>query len=99
MQDDNKILINHFTTRVRQMILRYNSLKKENVELQQTINLLKTELSEQKKLMETSSREYQNLIAGKLLEITDGDVEQTKKRIAKIIRNLDKCITWLSDTQ
>jgi hypothetical protein len=33
----------------------------------------------------------------RMLEITDGDLEGAKKRIAKLIRDVNKCITLLSE--
>jgi hypothetical protein len=33
----------------------------------------------------------------KMIEITDGDMEAAKKRIAGLIREVNKCITLLSD--
>jgi hypothetical protein len=33
----------------------------------------------------------------KMLEITDGDMESAQKRLAKLIRNVNKCITLLSE--
>jgi hypothetical protein len=33
----------------------------------------------------------------KMLEITDGDLETAQKRVAKLIREVNKCITLLSE--
>ena len=33
----------------------------------------------------------------KLLEVTDGDMETAQKRVAKLIRDVNKCITLLSE--
>ena len=33
----------------------------------------------------------------KMLEITDGDMETAQKRVAKLIRDVNKCITLLSE--
>jgi len=33
----------------------------------------------------------------KMLEVTDGDMEVAKKRVTKLIRDVNKCITLLSE--
>ena len=41
--------------------------------------------------------DYQSLKMAKMLEITDGDLEGAKARVAKMIRDVNKCIALLSD--
>ena len=86
-----------FQTRVRQMILRFQELKQENQELyalvdenEQIIDQLKAKLAQQE-------RDYQSLKMARMLEITDGDLDGAKERLASLIRNVNKCITMLSD--
>ena len=33
----------------------------------------------------------------KMIEITDADMELARKRLSKLIRDVDKCITLLND--
>ena len=86
-----------FQTRVRQMILRFQELKQENQELyamvdenEQIIDQLKAKLAQQE-------RDYQSLKTARMLEITDGDLDGAKERLASLIRSVNKCITMLSD--
>lgn len=44
-----------------------------------------------------SEANYNSLKMAKMLTITDGDMEGAQKRIAKMIRDVNKCITLLSD--
>jgi predicted nucleic acid-binding Zn-ribbon protein len=41
--------------------------------------------------------DYQSLKMAKMIEITDGDLQGAKDRIAKLIRDVNKCIAILSD--
>ena len=41
--------------------------------------------------------EYNSLKTAKMLEITDGDLDGAKKQVAKLIREVNKCITLLSE--
>lgn len=90
-------MINTFATRVRQMLLQYNALKKENVSLRKEVMKRDAEIADLKAELELWQAEYDNLKLTKMLEITDGDMETAQKRVAKLIRDVNKCITMLSE--
>lgn len=95
MADNDKILT-LFTTRVRQMILQYNELKKENEELYAMLALHEEEKKRLEASLEQARKDYDSLKAAKMLEICDGDLESAKRRLAGLIREVNKCITLLS---
>lgn len=90
-------IINTFATRVRQMLLQYNAMKKENVSLRKEVMKRDAEIADLKAELELWQAEYDNLKLTKMLEITDGDMETAQKRVAKLIRDVNKCITMLSE--
>lgn len=90
-------IINTFATRVRQMLLQYNALKQENVSLRKVLMKRDAEIADLKAELELWQAEYDNLKLTKMLEITDGDMETAQKRVAKLIRDVNKCITLLSE--
>ena len=90
-------IINTFATRVRQMLLQYNALKKENVSVRKEVMKRDAEIADLKAELELWQAEYDNLKLTKMLEITDGDMETAQKRVAKLIRDVNKCITMLSE--
>lgn len=93
----NEKTLNTFATRVRQMILQYEEKKKENDELYALVNEREREIQQLKDELSQAKNDYQSLKMAKMLEITDGDMETTQKRIAKLIRDVNKCITLLSE--
>lgn len=95
--DANEKTLTAFTTRVRQMILQYSDLKKENFELYAMVDERDAQIKDLQKKLEQADREYQLLKMAKMLEVTDGDMESAQKRVAKLIRDVNKCITLLSD--
>lgn len=95
--DANEKTLTAFTTRVRQMILQYSDLKKENSELYAMVDERDAQIKDLQKRLEQADREYQLLKMAKMLEVTDGDMESAQKRVAKLIRDVNKCITLLSD--
>lgn len=92
-------LINTFATRVRQMILQYEELKKENCALKEQLEEREQEIEQLKDSLVQKQAEYNNLKAAKMLEITNGDMESAQKRLAKLIRDVNKCITMISEKQ
>ena len=95
--DANEKTLTAFTTRVRQMILQYSDLKKENSELYAMVDERDAQIKDLQKKLEQADREYQLLKMAKMLEVTDGDMESAQKRVAKLNRDVNKCITLLSD--
>ncbi len=95
MADEDKILT-LFTTRVRQMILQYNELKKENDELYAMVDLRDGEIKRLKASLEQAHKDYESLKTARMIEISDGDIDAAKRRLAGLIREVDKCITLLS---
>ena len=98
MNPSEKTLVD-FETRVRQMILQFQELKKENMQLQQQIGEQATEIEELKARVTQADNDYNSLKMARMLEITDGNLEEAKERLAKMIRQVNKCIAILSDEQ
>ena len=96
MKADEKT-INTFSTRVRQMILQYKDIKKENLELYAMVDERDSKILDLEERLRQSEATYTSLKMAKMLTITDGDMEGAQKRIAKMIRDVNKCITMLSD--
>ena len=40
---------------------------------------------------------YNSLKMAKMIEISDSDMEESQKRLSKLIRDVNKCITLLSE--
>lgn len=89
--------LNLFTTRMRQMILKYNETVSENKELYAMVEEQEQRIKDLKDQLARAHKDYDSLKLAKMLEVTDGDLETAKKRVAKIIRDVNKCITLLSE--
>ena len=96
--DANEKTLNAFTTRVRQMILQYNETKNENAELYAMVDERDSRIKELEAKLEQARRDYEMLKMAKMLEITDGDMESVQKRVSRLIRYVNKCITLLSES-
>ena len=88
-----------FETRVRQMILQFQELKEENGRLQTLIVEQATEIEELKARVTQADNDYNALKMARMLEITDGNLDEAKERLSRMIRQVNKCIAILSDEQ
>lgn len=86
-----------FQTRLRQLLLRFQELKKENEGLTATVQNEQKTVKEMKLKLEQQQNDYDTLKMAKMLEVTDGNLQGAKDRLAKLIRDVNKCIAILSD--
>ena len=86
MADKNENTLTLFTTRVRQMILQYKEVKAENRSLQVKLDERDEEIKLLKGQIDQLRSDYDMLKMAKMVEITDGDMESAKARLAKLIR-------------
>ena len=96
MAQNEKVLAD-FQTRIRQMILRFQELKKENAELYAMVEEGEQHVKQLEAQLAQKEKDYQSLKMARMMEITDGDLEGAKSRVAKMIRDVNKCIAILSD--
>ena len=75
----------------------HDELKHENAQLKQLL----TEKNEEVRRLENSRKEleamYTNLKTARILSINDNALRDTKQRLAKLVREVDKCIALLNE--
>lgn len=96
MSADEKT-INTFATRVRQLILEFGKLKQENAELYEMVDEREAQIKALQEKLSQAEHDYNSLKMAKMMTISDADMEATQKRVAKLIRDVNKCITLLSN--
>lgn len=96
MSADEKT-INTFATRVRQLILEFGKLKQENAELYEMVDERDAQIMALQEKLSQAEHDYNSLKMAKMMTISDADMEATQKRVAKLIRDVNKCITLLSN--
>lgn len=89
--------INTFATRVRQLILEFGKLKQENAELYEMVDERDAQIKALQEKLSQAEHDYNSLKMAKMMTISDADMEATQKRVAKLIRDVNKCITLLSN--
>ena len=94
--DANEKSLTLFQTRVRQMILKFSELKKENEELYAMVDQKEAEVKKLEAQLNQMHNDYNSLKMAKMLEITNGDLDSAKAKVAKLIREVDKVVKLLS---
>jgi len=95
----NEQTIATFQTRVRDLLHRFQELKKENADLYVMVEKNEQDMKQLQAKLAQADEDYNALKMAKMMEITDGDLESAKARVAKLIRDVNKCIAILSDEQ
>jgi predicted RNase H-like nuclease (RuvC/YqgF family) len=93
----NEKTITLFTTRIRQLILQFKDMKKENADLYAMVDERDARISELEAKLAQAQNDYNSLKMARMIEISDGDLEGAQKRLAKLIKDVNKCITLLSE--
>ena len=95
----NEKTLTLFTTRVRQLILQYDEKKREINALQEKLKKRESQIKELEAKLSQMQNDYTSLKMAKMIEISDGDMEDAQKRLSELIRDVNKCITLLSEKQ
>jgi hypothetical protein len=96
VMDANEKIINTFVTRVRQLMLQYEELKKENARLLTVIDDRDASISLLQEQLKKAESDYQTLKTARMLQVSDRDMDHAKRSLASLIRDVNKCITMLS---
>ena len=86
-----------FTTRMRQMILRFQDMKTENRRLAGLVKEREAKIAQLEAQLTQATNDYNALKMARMIEVTDGDVDGARKRVSKLIRDVNKFITLLSE--
>ena len=86
-----------FQTKVRALILQFQNLKKENEELYVMLEKNEDDVRQLRQQLQDKQREFDAFKAAKMLEVADGDIQSARERLAKLIRDVNKCIAVLSE--
>lgn len=96
MTNSDRIELRNFESEVRQLLKSYKSLKSEVSGLRKQIALKDEAIERLEGELRNSRRLYSNLKTAKMLEVSDSDVKESKLRITRLVREVNKCIRLLS---
>lgn len=97
MTDKEKQLLSTFEARLRHLIYMHDELKRESIELKQLLTAKENEISRLQGELKQLNTDYTNLKTATTISLNGGDVNETKLRLSKLVREVDKCIALLDE--
>ncbi|MBQ2403517.1 MAG: hypothetical protein II314_06265 [Prevotella sp.] len=91
--------IYEFSKQVRQLLLKYKEMRQELHDMKERVSAQERDVKSMETLANASMHDYDMLKTAKMLEVSNGDLEATRQRINKLVRDVDRCITLLSEQQ
>lgn len=96
MTQDEKQTLHLFEMRVRQLLLNHKVLLQENAELRAMVEERDKTIEQQKEENSQWQQRYNDLKTAKMIDISSAEYEGAQKRLAKLIREVDKCIALIN---
>lgn len=97
MTEEDKKLLSTFEGKLRHFMYLYKELKKENATLKQLLSEKEEEIVRMADSQKELEARYTNLKMARMISINDNELRDTKQRLSKLVREVDKCIALLNE--
>ena len=97
MTDEEKKRLSTFEARLRHLVFLHDELRRENAELKQLLKTKQEECEQVHAEYEALEGDYTNLKTAMTISLNGSDVKETKLRLSKLVREVDKCIALLNE--
>ena len=97
MTEEEKKLLKTFETQLRHLIYIHDELKRENAELKKLLDMEKLKNEKVQAQYDELEVSYTNLKTATAITLNGSDVKETKLRLSKLVREVDKCIALLNE--
>lgn len=96
MTEEDSRLIEQFEGKIRKLVDLYDTVKCSNSELRSQIEAKDREIERLNLELTDLKESYQRLKQSKVLEVSGHDIDDTKRRVAGLVREIDHCIKLLN---
>ncbi len=90
-------LISAFEQKLRKLISAYRVLQEQNHQLEQKIEQKQNDLIEAHHRILELQKNYDHLIISRNLGVSEEERAQSKKKIDKLVREIDNCLALLDE--
>jgi hypothetical protein len=90
-------LINAFEIKLRKLILEYKLLQVQNTRLKEDLDRKQNDLMHAHQEVLELRKNYDHLLIAKSLGSTEVEKQESKQRITKMVREIDKCLALLDE--
>ena len=96
MTEDDSKLIEQFEGKIRKLVDLYDTVKCNNSELCSQLEAKDEEIKRLNQEITELKESYQNLKRSKVLAVSGHDIDDTKRRVSGLVREIDHCIKLLN---
>jgi len=97
MTEEEKKLLSTFEFKLRQLMHSHQELKNENARLKQLNNEKQDQIIKMQSNYDELKTIYTNLKQARIISINDSEIKDTKLRLSRLVREVDKCIALLNE--
>ena len=97
MTEEDKKLLSTFEGKLRHLLYLYKKLQQENASLKQLLSEKEEEIIRMTNSKKELEAQYTNLKMARIISINDNELRDTKQRLSKLVREVDKCIALLNE--
>lgn len=95
MTNEQEIALRNFEARVRQLMMAYQDERQKNADLQTQLEACQQQLAGAEQTIDGLKKDYDTLKTARMIEVSGDDVKESRAKIARLIREVDKCIALL----
>lgn len=96
MTKEEERILHQFEAKVRTLVEKHRALKEENEELYSLVDERDEEIKQLKADKQKAEDTLSAYKSGRMLELTSGDIDSARARVAAMIREVDKCIALIN---
>lgn len=97
MTEEEEKLLDTFESRLTHLIFLHGELTRDNNRLRQLLEEKKEENVKMLEVIRVLKTDYTNLKTATAISLNGSDVKETKLRLSKLVREVDKCIALLNE--
>ncbi len=97
MTDEERTLLSTFETQLEHLIFLHDELRQKNAKLMQELEAKDNECRKMQADFRELEQRYTDLKTATTISLNGSDVKETKSRLSKLVREVDKCIALLNE--
>ena len=97
MGTESQIVVGNLKAHIEQIISKYEVALSENISLKKQLQKALEENEEKEDKIKTLEQKVEQMELADAFSVSAVDAKEAKKRIGKIVKEIDKCISMLND--
>ena len=97
MNAESQIVVGKLKNHIEQIISKYELAVSENISLKEELERCVGDLEEKERKIKELEQKVELMQLGEAFRASANDVKEAKRKIGRIVREIDKCISMLND--